>query len=174
MTLDATYVKQIVQETGFDASNLEKLIRLRQLLVEFHKHPFLTGRVVLKGGTAINLFYLNLVRLSVDIDLNYIGQVDRDEMLRERPELAKAVEEVSVALGYKIQRGVNDHALMEWYLAYKNHAGTLDQIQVEINFLMRACALPPKVRKAASIGDEKACEFSVLAAEELFAGKTKP
>ena len=30
-----------------------------------------------KGGTAINLFYLDLVRLSVDIDLNYIGHVER-------------------------------------------------------------------------------------------------
>ena len=38
---------------------------------------------------------------------------------------------------------------------------------------MRVCALPPIVRKAASIGDEKACEFSVLAVEELFGGKTK-
>jgi predicted nucleotidyltransferase component of viral defense system len=68
MTLDAAYVKKIVDETGFDAANLEKVVRLRQLLIEFHKHPFLAGRVVLKGGTAINLFYLNLVRLSVDID----------------------------------------------------------------------------------------------------------
>ena len=38
---------------------------------------------------------------------------------------------------------------------------------------MRACALPPTVRKAVSIGDEKACAFSVLAVEELFGGKTK-
>lgn len=173
MTLDEAYVKRIVDETGFDAPNLEKVIRLRQLLIEFHKHPFLTGRVVLKGGTAINLFYLNLVRLSVDIDLNYIGQLDRDEMLRERPEVAKAVDDVSVALGYTIQRGVDDHALMEWYLRYQNHAGTFDQIQVEINFLMRACSLPPKVRKATSIGDEKVCEFSILAVEEIFGGKTK-
>lgn len=69
--------------TGFDAVQLEKLIRLRQLLVEFRKHPFLRGRLVLKGGTAVNLFYLELARLSVDIDLNYIGQMGREEMQRE-------------------------------------------------------------------------------------------
>jgi len=28
---------------------------------------------LLKGGTALNLFLLDLPRLSVDIDLNYIG-----------------------------------------------------------------------------------------------------
>jgi predicted nucleotidyltransferase component of viral defense system len=38
--------------------SLEKVIHLRQLLCEFHRHPFLKGRLVLKGGTAINLFYL--------------------------------------------------------------------------------------------------------------------
>jgi predicted nucleotidyltransferase component of viral defense system len=84
LKLDAVYVNGIARATRFDPSNLEKVIRLRQLLIEFQKHPFLQGRLVLKGGTAVNLFYLQLVRLSVDIDLNYIGQLDREEMLRER------------------------------------------------------------------------------------------
>jgi len=113
LKLDAVYVNGIARATRFDPSNLEKVIRLRQLLIEFQKHPFLQGRLVLKGGTAVNLFYLQLVRLSVDIDLNYIGQLDREEMLRERPQVIKAVEQISHALGYKVQRGVDDHALVE-------------------------------------------------------------
>ncbi len=173
MKLDAVYVNGIARATRFDPSNLEKVIRLRQLLIEFQKHPFLQGRLVLKGGTAVNLFYLQLVRLSVDIDLNYIGQLDREEMLWERPQVIKAVEQISHALGYKVQRGVDDHALVEWYLSYQDHTGKFDQIQVEINFLMRACVLAPELRQAASLGDEAACEFSVLAIEELFAGKSK-
>jgi predicted nucleotidyltransferase component of viral defense system len=72
---------------------LEKVIRLRQLLIEFRKHPFLRERLVLKGGTAVNLFYLELSRLSVDIDLNYIGQLDREEMQRERSEIVKATDQ---------------------------------------------------------------------------------
>jgi hypothetical protein len=47
------------------------------------RHSFLRGKLALKGGTALNLFYLGLKRLSVDIDLNYIGHVDRDGMLAE-------------------------------------------------------------------------------------------
>ena len=43
-------------------------------------HPFLKERLVLKGGTALNLFFFDLPRLSVDIDLNYIGQLDRQDM----------------------------------------------------------------------------------------------
>jgi len=33
----------------------------------------------LKGGTAINLFYRNMPRLSVDIDLSYLGFESRNE-----------------------------------------------------------------------------------------------
>src|SRR5437899_1929464 len=38
---------------------------------------------------------------------------------------------------------------------------------------MRACALPPQLRQAVLIGDEPACEFPVLAIEEVFAGKIR-
>jgi predicted nucleotidyltransferase component of viral defense system len=171
--LDAAYVKRIADATGFEAVQLEKVIRLRQLLIEFRKHLFLRERLVLKGGTAVNLFYLELARLSVDIDLNYIGQLDREEMQRERPEIVKAAEQISNALGYKVQRSADDYALNEWFLTYQNHVGSFDQIQIEINFLMRACALPPQLRQAISIGDEAACEFPALAIEELFAGKIR-
>jgi predicted nucleotidyltransferase component of viral defense system len=171
--LDPAYVKRIADATGFDAVQLEKVIRLRQLLIEFRKHPFLRERLVLKGGTAVNLFCLELARLSVDIDLNYIGQLDREEMQRERLEIVKAAEQISKALGYRVQRSADDYALNEWFLTYQNHARGFDQIQIEINFLMRACALSPQLRQAISIGDEAVCEFPALAMEELFAGKIR-
>src|SRR5260370_2599362 len=38
---------------------------------------------------------------------------------------------------------------------------------------MRACALSPRSREAASLLVSQACEFSVLATEELFGGKIK-
>ena len=37
----------------------------------------------LKGGTAINLFYRDLPRLSVDIDLTYLPIADRGESLED-------------------------------------------------------------------------------------------
>lgn len=44
---------------------------------------------------------------------------------------------------------------------------------MEINFLMRACALPPQVLAAAPAIGSPPCEFLVLAAEEVFGGKIK-
>ncbi len=108
MKFDAAQITKLARGTGFPADNLEKVLRLRELLTELHKYPFLSGKLVLKGGTAINLFYLDLARLSVDIDLNYIAHIDREATLRERPEITRAVEQVATGLGYKLQNGVDE------------------------------------------------------------------
>jgi hypothetical protein len=105
--------------------------------------------------------------------LNYIAHVGRDATLRERPDIIKAVEQVASGLGYKLQNGTDDYALREWYLNYENHTGKPDRIQIEINFLMRACALPPRVLCAAPLAGMPPCQFLVLETEELFGGKIK-
>jgi predicted nucleotidyltransferase component of viral defense system len=173
MKFTPAQIRELATNTRFPGENLEKVLRLRELLTEFHKHTYLRGKLVLKGGTALNFFYLNLTRLSVDIDLNYIGHIDRDSTLRERPEIVKAVEQVSTGLGYRLQNGVDDYALREWYLNFTNHANRPDRIQVEINFLMRACALPPQEKEATPLGTATPCRYLVLGLEELFGGKLK-
>lgn len=52
--------------SGFSLETLDKVIRLIELLNAFRGHPFLKDRMVLKGGTALNLFVFDLPRLSVD------------------------------------------------------------------------------------------------------------
>jgi predicted nucleotidyltransferase component of viral defense system len=101
MKFTPAQIRELATNTRFPAENLEKVLRLRELLTEFHKHTYLRGKLVLKGGTALNFFYLNLTRLSVDIDLNYIGHIDREATLRDRPEIARAVEQVFTGLGYR-------------------------------------------------------------------------
>ncbi len=173
MKFTPTEIRELAENTRFPAENLEKVLRLRELLIEFHRHTILKGKLVLKGGTALNLFYLNLARLSVDIDLNYIGHIEREATLKDRPEIVKAVEQIATGLGYQLQNGVDDYALREWHLNFKNHASRSDRIQVEINFLMRTCALPPQELDAVPIGDAAPCRYLVLELEEVFGGKTK-
>ena len=43
----------------------------------------------LKGGTALNFFYLNLPRLSVDIDLTFLPVKPRDETLKRYYKITK-------------------------------------------------------------------------------------
>ena len=47
----------------------------------------------LKGGTAINLFYRDLPRLSVDIDLTYLPLRDREGSLRDIDEALDRIAE---------------------------------------------------------------------------------
>ena len=90
--------------TGFGTDALEKVIYLLALLEGFNRHPYLKGKLALKGGTALNLFLFDIPRLSVDIDLNYIGAVDRETMLVERPKLEEAITAVCQREGLIVQK----------------------------------------------------------------------
>ena len=104
--------------TGFQAEPLEKVIQLLDLLESLRSHPFLKERVVLKGGTVLNLFIFKARRLSVDIDLNYIGTADREVMLSERPKIEQAVQAVCGRLGMQVRRAPTGHAGGKWRLSY--------------------------------------------------------
>ncbi|MGI6744091.1 MAG: nucleotidyl transferase AbiEii/AbiGii toxin family protein [Eubacteriales bacterium] len=43
------------------------------------------------GGTAINLLFFNMPRLSVDIDLDYCFNLSRDEMLVQRNKIGEQI-----------------------------------------------------------------------------------
>lgn len=67
----------IANEQGFIRDNLEKVMRLVEILNYFHYSPLLSTSLVLKGGTAINLTVFQLPRLSVDIYLT-VGSSRKD------------------------------------------------------------------------------------------------
>ncbi len=96
--------------TGFQAEPLEKVIRLLGLLDALRSHPFLKTRIALKGGTALNLFAFDVPRLSVDIDLNYLGAAKRETMQADRPKVEQAVQAVCGRLGIGIKRSPDGHA----------------------------------------------------------------
>lgn len=57
----------------------------RVQLMSWYREYEKDGDLAMRGGTAINLFMLDIPRLSVDIDISYVGALAREEMLRERP-----------------------------------------------------------------------------------------
>ena len=105
MIFSPSEILPIVEATGFKADIIEKVHQLLNLLNKLKSHPFLKGKFALKGDSALNLFVFNIPRLSVDIDLNYIGAIERKKMLADRPKFEKAVEILSAAQGRIVRPG---------------------------------------------------------------------
>ena len=90
----------VISTVEFEPRTVDKVERLLDLLDEMERHPALKGKLALHGSTAINLFMLDVPRLSVDIDVSYIGSVSREGMLADRPRIEAGIEAVAQALGY--------------------------------------------------------------------------
>lgn len=110
MIFSKQQLQREANSTGFKMEHLEKVFLLMNLLSDFATFPQLKDKLVLKGGTALNLFIFDLPRLSVDIDLNYIGNIDRDAMLIERPQIQSTITAICERNGLTLDRNPNRHA----------------------------------------------------------------
>ena len=159
------------ETTGFRAEILEKSIHLLNLLNGFHSHPFLKKRLALKGGTALNLFIFEIPRLSVDIDLNYVGDAKREIMLAERPDVEKAIQAVCAQEGYSVRYVPQEHAGGKWLLRYESALGQGGNLEIDVNFMFRVPLWKVTSMTSRSVGFYKASGITVLDRHELAAGK---
>lgn len=159
------------ESTEFRPDILEKVILLLNLLEGFCDHPFLKGRLALKGGTAVNLFIFDLPRLSVDIDLNYIGALEIEAMLADRPKIEEAIRAVCVREEFTVRSFPEEHAGGKWLLRYKSALGQGGNLEVDVNFMFRTPLWPITIRHSQQIGSYSAKSIPVLDIHELAAGK---
>lgn len=130
-------LQSLASETGHQPGTLEKVLRLLDLLQEIAADDVLASRLALKGGTALNVFYLALDRLSVDIDVNYIGALDRAAMFGERPAVEGALNRLLAAQGYQVRRQPDEHAGGKWIARHASSLGGQGALEIDINFMMR-------------------------------------
>jgi predicted nucleotidyltransferase component of viral defense system len=157
--------------TGFQPEGLEKVVRLFELLETLKSHPFLKTRIALKGGTALNLFVFDVPRLSVDIDLNYIGSVDRDAMLADRTKIDEAIQAVCGRLGLQVKRVPAEHAGGKWRLTYGSALGRPATLELDMNYMLRTPLWPVQVVRSRAVGSFSAHDVPMLDLHELAAGK---
>ena len=167
---DRKYFEVLSEKTLFQKDVLEKVYRLLDLLRLIYGDEFLGSRLVLKGGTAINMIYLNMPRLSVDLDFNYVSPGTRESMLYSREIIDKTLSKIFRSEGYEVDR-FKPYALMQFNLKYKNTTGNIDRIKLEINFMERV-PVYKIAEKGISIFDVhlKARTYEI---EELFATKLR-
>lgn len=158
-------------KTGFRPEILEKVWHLMSLLDGINVHPFLKDKLALKGGTALNLFLFDLPRLSVDIDLNYIGKINKEEMLQDRPLVEKALEAVFQREGMGIRRIPQKHAGGKWQLRYESALGGGGNLEIDLNFMFRMPLCELNKQHSHTIGERQTTEILLLDIHELGAGK---
>lgn len=166
--------KKLLKEAGksdFRPDVLEKVAHLLNLLESLQSHPFLKGKLALKGGTALNIFIFDVPRLSVDIDLNYVGATEKDAAFQERPDLEKAMQAVFSREGFNVQRMPSEHAGGKWLLQYSSSTGQTGNLEVDVNFMFRVPLWPIVQRNSKPVGSWQANSIPVLDVHEIAAGK---
>ena len=171
MNYSKQYIYEIAQKSGFLANNTEKVIRLLDVLKFIDEElNRISHQLILKGGTAINLIYTNLTRLSVDIDLDYVGSLEKEQTLKDRERILESLDNYMLKEGYSVSSKSRGSAiLVSRTYAYINAYGNRDNIKVEINFIDRIHILPIVNRKI-NYFDKEVMTNAPLE-EELFAMK---
>lgn len=164
---------QIANRTGFLRDQLEKVIRLTEVLRFFQNDELLSQALVLKGGTAINMTIFPMPRLSVDIDLDYCRDVEKDTMLQDRELITQRIQSYMEINGYTLSPHTkHPHSLDSWVFDYINTGNNHDVIKVEINYSMR-CHVLPLVKKEVQLEFANAFTVQSLHPLELFGSKIK-
>lgn len=126
----------------------------------------------LKGGTAINLFYREMPRLSVDIDLVYLPPKDRInslseitlEMKRIASDIKGIIPDVKIQYSFLNQSEAIVRILVEWERTI---------IKVEVSPVLRGTVFPSSLRRISTVPESifGFAEVPVVSFEDLFAGK---
>lgn len=170
------YDKRIIgkkaDELGFIRDALEKVYRLADILKYLNSNPKLKETLALKGGTSINFTVFNLPRLSVDIDLDYLKAVRRDEMLEERKLITGDIQKNMENEGYELSSKSKYHySLDSFVFSYASSSGMRDNVKIEINYSMRAHIFPAEERAIVSADISGDGKINSLAVIEIFGSK---
>ena len=127
------------KEYKVNKGTLERVLRLVDILKFINEYEEIKGKLALKGGTSINLAYYNYLRLSVDIDLDYIGSLDKDIMLKDRTIIEKSILTYveSNNMQYRPDKSRKTHALDSFVFNYNNYFNSSDMLKIEINYMNR-------------------------------------
>lgn len=163
-------VERVAKESGFRKDSVEKVMRLCRILRRLDSHPTTEGAWLLKGGTALNLLHLDVPRMSVDIDLNFTGAIDREGMVAARPEFEAALAAVCEREGCTVKRTPREHAGGKFRLRFASVVGGSQNLEVDVSYVARVPLLGTE-RLTTRFPRDDSVEVTTLPLLELAAGK---
>lgn len=163
-------INEIARKANFNINTCEKVLRLSSIL-DFFQASEISTFLVLKGGTAINLFLLDLPRLSVDIDLDFNLPLDRLSMFSYRSKIDSIIKNFMQNEGYILsEKSKFVHTLDSYIYSYQTTSSSMDTIKIEINYSDRVHVLKTITKESTDILGEK-IEINTLSTDELIGSK---
>ncbi len=164
-------VETVSTKSRFRPEPVEKVLRLIEILRRLDAHELSSGSWLLKGGTALNLFYLDLPRLSIDVDLNFIGVENLEVLKGAREGFERALNSCCERAGCAVRRTPAEHAGGKFRLRFPSVLGGTQNLEVDVNYVGRVPLLGEERRTLSSSFLGEKCEAPCLALDELAAGK---
>jgi len=157
---------------GFQRDTFEKVLRLKKVLECFQQDDLLNKHLILKGGTAINLTIFSLPRLSVDIDMDYVPNDSREDMLSAREKISETIKIIMEDEGYQLAANSRfSHSLDAFHYQYLNSGGNRDMIKIELNYSLRAHIFEPVYRPILTDAFDGTMDLLTVHPLEIFAAK---
>ena len=152
MVLDARYAAQV------------------RLLVQVIPYVAAERCFALKGGTAINLFVRDLPRLSVDIDLAYLPNFDREQALND---VRMALQRIADAIARGLPQAVATVQANRDDELRALVRSPVAQIKVEVSPVIRGTVHAPQVRDVVALVEDQFgfASIPVVSLPDLYGGK---
>jgi hypothetical protein len=142
-----------------------------RLLLETAPHVFHSNRFALKGGTALNLFVMDMPRLSVDIDVVYTDhRTSRENAMNEISRTLNEIKDRLEAIGIDSEFLRTKSGEEAKVLVQRGNS----QVKLEVNFVFRGTVLPTQERNLADTAREQFTtnlSLPLLADSELYGSK---
>ena len=104
--------------------------------------------------------------------MDYIPNDTKDEMAKSREQITAIIKEYMDLKGYQLSSASRcSFSLDSFFYQYRNSAGNLDIIKIELNYSLRAHVLAPVHTKILTDVFEEQFEIHMLAPMEIFSAK---
>ena len=164
-------LRALAAQEGFRPDAVEKVQKLVGILVRLDRHEAAEGMWLLKGGTALNLFHLPLPRLSVDIDVNFVGE-ERVEALRDaRSRFENALASCCEREGCTVRRAPTEHAGGKFRLRFASALGGTQNLEIDVSYVARVPLFDSERRRAVIPFAMEDVATPLVSLPELVAGK---
>ena len=171
MRLSAEETFWIAEQRGFTAEPVERMIRLFDVLETFASDDVMGPRMALAGGTALNAFHAALPRLSLDIDIHYMGEGGSVRIDEERPVFEDRALRIMEGKGYSLLRNPRSDTSGRWVFGYADMLGVDAQLHIDVNYAQQPPFFGTRTLSSAPLGDHRAREIPVVDKSEVVGGK---